>query len=288
MGYEVLAEKSKLSTTVKVIKGSNTATLVNVILLKSGVTDSEITNELTMPFIGLNSLATKLIKAPEGTTSLALIKNQELIVRVYYSMPSLTSHIVGIEFPSRTLEFNAALASNQVIFKAFPEKNKSAKVVESTFRLLKKAGAGQFEVLVTAPSLSKEMRFAVELELIEPGKAKYDMVSIDVQYQVSEAPKLLTATLNELKNIYVDLVNDGMCPDLNKWHRKVQKFVKKAPKFLNPMRDELNKSIPKYYEFVKSYVTDLYQLYEADIIAMWNTVRAELLRYLNIVKAKAH
>jgi len=281
--FVVVAEKSKLSTTVSVIQGPNSATLANTILLKSGVKDFEITNELSMPFIGLTSLVAKLTKTPEGTTSLALVRNQELIVRVYYSMPSVTSHIVGIEFPSRTMEFNAVLAANQVIFKVFPEKNKSAKVVETTFKLLKKGGAGQFEVLVTAPSLSKEMRFAVELELIEPGKTKYDMVSIDVQYQVSEAPKLLTATLNELKNIYVDLVNDGMCPDLNKWYRKVQKVIKQAPKYLNSMRDEL----PKYVSFVTSNVMDLYQLYEADIIAMWNTVRAELLRYFNIVQAKA-
>merc|ERR1712121_233350 len=113
------------------------------------------------------------------------------------------------------------------------------------------------------------------------------MVSIDVQYQVSEAPKLLKATFNELKNIYADLVNDGMCPDLNKWYRKAQKVVKKLPKFLNSVRDELIESIPKYYEFVKSYVMNLYQLHEEDVIAMFNTGRIELLRYWNIVKTEA-
>merc|ERR1711962_422007 len=163
----------------------------------------------------------------------------------------------------------------------------SAKVVETTLRLIKKAGAGQFEISMTAPSLSKEMRFAVELELVEPGKDGYDMVSMDVQYQVSEAPKLLKATLNELKSIYSDLVSDKMCPDLNKWYKKVQKVFKQIPKVLNSVRDELRKSIPVYYEFVKNYSLDLYKLYEADIIAMWETARTELLRYFNIMKAEA-
>ncbi|CAL4099044.1 unnamed protein product, partial [Meganyctiphanes norvegica] len=277
---------SEYSRIVKFIKGSNVATLSTVIHLESGVKAFEITNELSLPFIGLNSLVTKMTKTAEGTTSLTLVKNQAMIVRVYYSIPSITSHIVGVEFPSRTLEFSAAFARNQVTFKVFPEKNKSAKVVETTLRLIQKSGTGQFEVLVTAPSLSKEMRFAVELELIEPGKEGFDMVSIDVQYQVSEAHKLLKATLKELKNVYVDLVNDGMCPDLNKWYREVQKIFKRIPKFLNSIKDELTMSIPKYCEFVKTYLMNLYQLHEADIIALWNTARTELLRYYNIVRTE--
>ena len=271
--YVLKAIPSEVSSIVKAMKGSKAASLSTVVHLTSGLNAFEITNELSLPFTGLKSLATKITKTSEGTTSLALTKNQENLVRVYYSMPSFTSHIVGIEFPSRTLEFSAAFARDQVTFKVFPEKNKSGKVVETTLRLIKKAGAGQFEVSVIAPSLSKEMRFAVELELVEPGKDGYDMVSMDVQYQVSEAPKLLKATLNELKNIYSDLVNDGMCPDLNKWYRTVQKLFKQIPKVLNSVRDELKKSIPVYYEFVKNYSLDLYNLYEADIIAMWETAR---------------
>merc|ERR1712142_867869 len=283
--YVIQAQVSEMSRTVSFMKGSNVVKFSSALLPKSGVKAFEITNELSMPFIGLNSLVTKLTKSEEGTISLALIKNQEMIVGVYYSMPSVTSHIVGIETTSRTLEFSAIFAKNQVSFKVFPEKNKSAKVVETTLRLISKARAGQFEALVTAPSLSKEMRLAVELELIEPGKDAYDMVSIDLQYQVSEAPKLLKATLNELKNIYLDLVNDGLCPNLNKVYRKVQKVAKQIPKYLNSMRNELIKYAPVYYDLVKTYVMDLYQLHEADIIAMWNTARTELLNnYVDILK----
>merc|ERR1712180_22507 len=289
MSFEhvVKAVPSEFSSIVKVVKGSKTAAMSTVVHLTSGLNAFEITNELSLPLKGLKSLAFKITKTSEGTTSLAFTKNNENLVGIYYSMPSFTSHIVGVEFPSRTLEFSAVFATNQVTFKVFPEKNKSAKVVETTLRLIKKAGAGQFEISMTAPSLTKEMRFAVELELVEPGKDGFDMVSMDVQYQVSEAPKLLKATLNELKSIYSDLISDNMCPDLNKWYKKVQKVFKQIPKVLNSVRDELRKSIPVYYEFVKNYSLDLYKLYEADIIAMWETARTELLRYFNIIKAEA-
>ena len=129
------------------------------------------------------------------------------------------------------------------------------------------------EALVTAPSLSKEMRFAVELELIEAGKDRYDMVSIDVQYQVSETPKLLKVILKELKKVYLDLVTDGLSPDFNKGFRKAQKVLKQAPNYLNSLKDKVTMLIPKYSELVTNYVNDIYQLYEPDVTAMWNTAR---------------
>merc|ERR550519_1355806 len=96
--YEIHSQKAEsyFLTIFQVIKGSNenrsiVALFSNAILLKSGVKDFEIGSELSIPFIGLDSLTTRLIKTVEGTTSFELIKNQEMVVRVYYSMPSVTS-----------------------------------------------------------------------------------------------------------------------------------------------------------------------------------------------------
>merc|ERR1712142_1082190 len=279
--YILEAAPLQLKETLAAKYGANQVSLVSDIVIDSGLKDFKITHELNTP---LAALLVKLSKTSEGPLALAFVVNGDKIVNLYYNVPALTNHIVGIEIPSRTIEFGVLFASNQVSFKILPAKNKNDKVVEVIFRLTPKATALQFEALVTAPSLTKEMRFAVELELIEPGKEGYDMASIDVQYQVYEAPELFKATLMELQSIYGDLVNDGLFPDLNELYRLAQTLIKQLPENLNIVRYHLMVTIP---QFMKQYALDLYQLYEPDLIALWNKIRSDLLMYWDIIKTEA-
>ncbi|CAL4060730.1 unnamed protein product, partial [Meganyctiphanes norvegica] len=270
---------ARLSVRRKAQYGAKIATLDSNIRLKD-FKKFEITHELKLPLEVVKSVIVRGNKSDRGSAALGLFINGNKIVNIYYFYPDITDHTFGIEFPYRTLECGVLFTHVQATVKV----KSDSKEVETILRLTPKASALQFEALVTAPSLTKEMRLAVDLELIEPGKVGgYDMVNVDVQYQVSEAPKLLMATLSELQIIYGDLVNDGLLPDFNNLYRIAQMWTKRLPKQLNKIRDQLMVMVPQYY----GYFQELYQQYEADLIVLRNKIQSGLLMYWDLVKREA-
>ena len=262
------ASGDRYTTLFKVTKGTTIGSVATNVVLISGFKAFDITVDASLPFAVVKALAIRATKTAEGTMTLTFSKNQMVMAKINYSMTSWTAHTLSFECSSRTVEFFVTFATNQITMKVFPEKKLSSKMLEAIVRVTKKVESAQIECLVTAPSLTNEMRIAAEFALAEKA------INVDVHFPTSEFKTLATATLEELKKIYEDLVKDGVFPDLVATYKKLSVVFGELPKYLTTLKLQFTEILTKHLGTLKIWATTMWKNYEAEVMALIKNVYA--------------
>ncbi|CAL4100089.1 unnamed protein product, partial [Meganyctiphanes norvegica] len=262
---------------VAIKAGSSITNVVTNVVPISGLKAFEVTVDATLPLPVLKSLGLKVVKSADGAITTAVTKNRQTMVKFQYIMSSAVDHTLIFECPSRTVELSFSLAGNEMIIKAFPEKNTSTRMAMVVIKVTKKAGAGLIESFVKTPALAKEMRITAK---VVPTLG--NVMNVDIQLPISEMTTILVATVEELKNILKDLVNDGLLPDLDKLVILAKKLLAELPEFVEIVKAEVNKFISYYYATILKLWID----YEGDIMALWNTLKPEIIHIWGVLETE--
>ena len=228
----------------------------------------DITVDASLPFAVVKALSLRATKTAEGAMTLTFLKNQKVMAKIQYLLTSWTAHTLSFVCPSRTMEFFVTFAANEVTMKVFPEKNLSSKMLQAIIRATKKIESAQIECFVTAPSLSNEMRIAAELALAEK------TINFDVHFPMTEFKTLVTATLEELKKVYEDLVKEGLLPDLVAIYKKLYLIFEDLPVHLTTLKLYVIEFFTKHFSTIRTWVMTMWKNYEAEVMGLLKTVYA--------------
>ena len=262
------ASGDKYTTLFKVKKGTTIGSVATNVALISGFKSFDITIDASLPFAVVKSLSIKATKTAEGAIALTFSKNQMVMAKIHYLMTSWTAHTLSFECSSRIFEFFVTFAANEITMKVFPEKNLSSKMLEAIVRVTKKVESAQIECFVTAPSLANEMRIAAEFALAE------NTVNVDIHFPTSEFKTLVSATLEELKKVYEDLVKDGVFPDLVVANKKLYVAFGELPKYLTTLKMQITVILTEHLSTLKIWAMTMWKTYEAEVMALIKAVYA--------------